>query len=158
MKNGADMSHSLSKKELAQIKSYRQVCIENCNNQTNLLDKSIISISGASFTIAIGFINKIIPMETATYKSTFWLAIVSLAITILSTVYSFEFSSKVSQKMRKACDDAISEQSYELLAKTKTKWNFALHVMNILRLVFFTIGLSLLAFFIGYNGYNISYL
>ena len=46
----------------ARVELDRKNYDEQCSSQTQLLDKSIISISGASFTISMGFIDKTIPL------------------------------------------------------------------------------------------------
>lgn len=142
----------LTPEELNRIELDRKQYCELSSNQSNLLDKSIISISGASFTIAIGFINKLIPMEYAEFQIIFWISLIFLAATILTTVFSFSCSENAANKMREACDNAEVNQDYSILENAKTFWNNLLDIANIARIICFFFGISFLAFFIGYNG------
>ena len=68
--------------------NYDKLTAEQCL----ALDKSIITISGASFGIAIAFIDKIVNKDEAFLLWLFWLAMLFLVIAIIATTLSFFFS------------------------------------------------------------------
>jgi len=124
---------------------------EICSSQTKLLDKSIITISGASFTIAMGFIDKTVPLSDAIYVWLLWSALLVLALTIIFTVLSFEYGAKSAREWRTICDKAEEEDDTNLL-KGKNKYLWFVNILNVCRLQSFLLGICLLASFMFING------
>jgi len=119
--------------------------------QATLLDKSIISIAGASFSISIGFINSLIPLKNAIGTIVLWSALVALAFSIITTVLSFGAGEKSARFMRTLCDEAEIQCDTEILCR-KNPWRIPLTWLNSLRLLSFIVGMVLLSGFIFYNG------
>ena len=143
---------SLSDKDRERIELCRKGYDEIAAAQSALLDKTIITISGAAFTIAMGFIDKIIPLETAKYTFCLWIALAILGLTIIMTTLSFYAGEKSARKWRKACDEAEEHENYSLLYGAKNYWSKVVNFLNVIRLCLFVGGISMLAGFILYNG------
>lgn len=135
----------------ARVELDRKNYDEQCSSQTQLLDKSIISISGASFTISMGFIDKTIPLDRAIHTWILWSSLLILAITIIVTILSFEFGAKSAREWRCICDAAEDADDTNLL-ESKNKYLYIVELCNLCRLIFFLIGISALAAFIFING------
>jgi hypothetical protein len=133
------------------IYSDRALYSSNASAQITLLDKSIISISGASFSIAMGFINNIIPLLTAKILWLLWLSMFILAFSIVITVISFHYGYKSAHFNLKLCDDAIRNNDASI-REQNNPWLKRVNITNTLRLWTFIFGISSLAVFICYNG------
>jgi hypothetical protein len=151
-KNIDPISKSLNKRQLAKIEMDRQGYDSIASSQAALLDKSIISIAGASFSITIGFIDKLIPLDKADALWILWVSLLILASSIIVTVLSFWAGENAARFMRVLCDDAELQCNLEILLYTVNPWRIPLIWFNRLRLISFILGIALLAGFIFYNG------
>jgi uncharacterized membrane protein (DUF485 family) len=116
--------------------------------QSVLLDKSIISISGASFSLTIGFIDKLIPLATAKATWALWFALLILASTIIITTLSFAAGEKTARLKSRLC-----EHEDDVLREKVRVWAGCLCLLNRGRLALFIAGIVLLTGFIFYNGF-----
>lgn len=143
----------LSDRQLANIELDRSCYDAIASTQATLLDKSIISIAGASFSLSIGFIDKLIPLDKAALLWALWMAMLILALSIIVTVLSFWAGERSARFRRSLCDDAEKNCDTEILYN-KNPWDTPLALLNSSRLIFFVFGIALLAGFIFYNGMN----
>lgn len=132
--------------------SYDKLGAEQCL----ALDKSIIGIAGASFSIAIAFIDKIIHFDKAFWLWSFWLAMLLLVISIIVTTISFWCSENAISYARKCVDDCERTEDINELYKPNF-WVKALRAVNNIRLGAFILGMFFLGFFIFSNGIAQSY-
>lgn len=130
---------------------FRKVYDSIASAQAALLDKSIISISGASFSITIGFIDKLIPLAFARATWLLWFALLILALSIITTTLSFWAGEKTARLKSKVCGQ-ICEHEYDSLRKSADVWSKLLSILNGGRLICFLLGITLLAGFIFFNG------
>lgn len=144
--------HTLSDEERERLELCRKGYDDTASAQSTLLDKTIISISGAAYTIAIGFIDKIIPLGTAKYTWILWISLSILGLTIIATTLSFWAGEKSARKWREACDTAECKNDYNLFYAAKNDWVKVVCILNNVRLIFFICGIFLLSVFISYNG------
>jgi hypothetical protein len=134
---------------------YKKLYDSTASAQVTLLDKSIISIAGASFSIALAFVEKFVPLDDPSKSSMFWFSLLILAFSIILIVLSFGVGEKTA-RLRSRCaylcayGDGPTELSK--LEKSARCWAGCLSWLNGLRLFFFSIGFGLLAASIFYNG------
>lgn len=124
--------------------------------QNSALDKAIITISGASFSFSIGFIDRIIKISDSIILYTLWVALASLCASIIFTVISFRLSEKVLMERRSAIDDYEKTGDTNTLKATPQNQN-RLILVNKIRFVFFILGMALLGLFICVNGIRQTY-
>jgi hypothetical protein len=145
------MKSQLSNEQLSRIELDRKSYDALASSQVILLDKSIISIAGASFSITIGFIDKLIPLNTAKAIWMLWFSLLILAFSIIVTILSFWCGEKAARFMRDLCDNAEKQHDTTILEQPNP-WHTPLIWFNRSRLIFFISGIALLAVFIYYNG------
>lgn len=131
--------------------SYDKIALE----QSNLLDKSIIYLSGGVFGVATGFVNTIIPLKTSCCSKLFWIALLLFLFSIITSLLSFVESEKYCRFLRTLCDKAEQENNYRIMSE-KYENKGCLNFYNNCRLWSFILGLSLLGIFIFINGFLIN--
>ena len=141
--NNTDTTRSpLTEKELECIKLDRKGYDVVASDQGALLDKSIISISGVSFSIAMGFIDKLIPIDTAYARWMLWTSLLILASVIIVTVLSFWAGKNSARYKRSLCDEAEVENDMSIRFR-KNPWTGYVSFFNNVRLIFFILGVTL---------------
>lgn len=147
---------TLSEADRDRLELDRQSYDKLAAEQSLSLDKHIITISGASFSVAIAFIDKIIRMDKSVWLWSFWAAMLFLVIAIVVTTLSFWCSESAIRYARKCVDDCEKTGDINELYK-QNNWTRTLVVINWLRLAAFILGMLFLGVFIFYNGIRQSY-
>lgn len=111
-------TYSLSDDDRSRLELDRQTYDKLAAEQCLSFDKSIIGIAGASFSVAIVFIDKIISLEKAFLLWSFWAAMFFLVMAIIVTTLSFWCSEAAMRYARKCVDDCEGTQNIEELYKT----------------------------------------
>lgn len=152
----ASLGYSLSEEDRKRLELDRQNYDKLAAEQCLALDKSIIGIAGASFSVAIAFIDKIISMEKSFWLWSFWTAMLLLVTAIIVTTLSFWFSESAIRYARTCVDDCERTENIDELYKTNP-WAKPLKVINQIRIGTFIGGMLLLGVFIFANGLYQSY-
>ena len=145
------MTRSLTDNNCERIERDRKSYDDMSLNQSNLLDKSIIYLSGGVFGVATGFVNTIIPLKTSCCSKLFWIALLLFLFSIITSLLSFVESEKYCRFLRNLCDKAEQENNYSIMFEEYENKD-CLNFYNNCRLWSFILGLSLLGIFIFING------
>lgn len=149
-------AYSLSDEDRNRLELDRQNYDKLAAEQCLALDKSIISIAGASFSVAIAFIDKIISMERSFWLWSFWTAMFLLVTAIIVTTISFWLGECAIRYARTCVDDCERTENVDELYKLNP-WMKPLIFVNNVRIGTFICGMLLLGIFIFSNGLNQSY-
>lgn len=141
----------LSLEDSAKLELDRQTYDKLGAEQSLSLDKSIISISGASFGVAIAFIDKMINKQEAILLWMFWFSMLALVVAIIATTLSFLFSEQTIRYARKCVDDCEATGDINELHKQNPHIK-KLERANTTRLYAFILGMATLVSFIFLNG------
>lgn len=116
---------------IVNLKKDRSDYDQQITKQSELLDKSVLTISAAMFNIAIMFVDKIVPLSTSNYLCLFILSLVLYAISVVCTLVSFKVSMDKAIEAVKAVDEAISKNEE---CTIPSSWNCLLNLLNRLSL------------------------
>ena len=156
MSNAPQEQSRLTEEDFKRNELDRQSYDKTNAEQAFALDKYIITISGASFGIAIAFIDKIIDKDHAFAFWMFWFAMVFFVLAIIATTLSFHWSVKAFEFARASIDESEIQNDMSLRNRQNPNLKWLLR-LNKIRLWTFTLGMALLALFILLNGIYQSY-
>lgn len=156
-KEHGTLGYCLSGEDRKRLELDRQNYDKLVAEQCLALDKSIIGIAGASFSVAIAFIDKIISMDKSFWLWSFWMAMLLLVMAIIVTTISFWLSESAIRYARSCVDDCERTENIDELYKINPFMK-PLRIVNLVRIGTFIGGMLLLGIFIFSNGLYQSYI
>jgi hypothetical protein len=125
---------------------YRKTLDENAINQSNLLDKAILTLSAGFLSFSLVFIEKIVPVRESIHT---WLLIISwiaFGISTITTLFSLFAATACSYSYLKQFEDHYRANE-EILNEIKSNWRFWTVFLTRLSALFFLLGLTALISF-----------
>lgn len=124
------------------------------STQENALDKYLLLINGAVFNLILIFVDKIIPLKTASYIWLFYLSLIFSVASVFCVLISIKFSIYKLMQYREELDLGIEneEEPYFKIKElvNKNKW-ITVGTWNILSLSFLLLTLILISVFVIIN-------
>ncbi|MCT4626452.1 hypothetical protein [Halodesulfovibrio sp.] len=131
---------------------YRKTLDQINSEQQASFDNKLLALAGTFLAFSTSFIDKVVPLSLA---SQLWILIfswISLLISTLSVLISFNYSAKsASEKLTELDKRYASEQYDKIYEEIPTKYDGGIEKSNIIGLWAFFIGIFFLVIFIGCN-------
>ena len=137
-----------SKQEIQEWKEYRKSVYENKIKSEDDYEKYITLISSGALGLSITFIEKVVPLQTATSK---WLLIVGwvlLTVTLLVSLLSHFFSRKFSEK---TIEDVDNNANFEIISNNINRRNNYIDIFNFTTIMTLFLGIISIVIFISIN-------
>lgn len=142
----------MSKKiKLAWLEYRKEVCVNQEKSQDDF-EKYINLIASGALGLTVTFIDKIVPIDQATYIWIIATGWVLLAVTLLVNLYSHHKSAKFSAQTI----SQIDSEEYEMVQETTINCNKEINGYNKLSLYSLFCGIILIIIFVTINIYNMS--
>lgn len=123
----------------------REKYVDQLYDQSKIRDKYVLTLSSSALAVTVGFVEKIVPLNTAIFISVLYFSWLSFALSIILMVLSHHFSERCYSDYIKQLDDAAisNTESSELFSKHRR----TVDIFTNSSLVLFCIGVLLFVMF-----------
>jgi len=127
----------------------RKFLVESARQESQLFDKSILSLSGGAFVISLAFIRQIAPLPEPGSLILLRLSWICLVLSIVVTLSSIRISQFACDKQIKILEEYYftENKSKKRVPTVKNKLAWLTKLMNIISIISFGIGVILLSLF-----------
>lgn len=134
--------------EINEWKEFRKDVYENKSKSEDDFEKYITLIASGALGLSLTLIDKIVPIESATYKCILITGWVFFSLTLLSSLLSHFFSKRFSEKTINEVDKDVD---YDTIVKNIESRNSVIEGFNIFSIFTIVMGIFSIVLFVSIN-------